>query len=493
MQEWLKYVLSKFMIRFKDKLALDHNKSYQEWIRAKSDFELAKRVAVPSKSDSESIRKKLDVHNSDSVSYDPLHGLRKVAEMYLHSLNHHTGDFKIAPSENQNGFNEKQRQRTASITAAKRKLTRKACAVVQSEIKVARCLEILTSANVLLNQVKYEKARRQVDKKRANLQKALQDLRQRIDDRNFNVRNLDLKMSAVFVGDSLAAVVARTAAAAKARIKVEIARLSPQVTESRVAVATLTVALLEGIAVLDGATAVHMELLNAKSRSRIRTRLAESRLRSVAWACQALQHGSDTPLLSLHLSSDDSAELDVLSEPAAAVEKRKWEADDLLADTLIGRARVTAEIAEAALWTEWARVAVAQQSDRPLQGTGSPIYTKASQVDAANAELRAAAAAALRHKTHSRPQTAHGSESALPPHTKIAGTVWIPKEAVSEDALAAAVRRLTAPAERALWLALERLQRPAVPEQLEQGDLREAVARLDGLAARCTLLGSARR
>ena len=138
-----------------------------------------------------------------------------------------------------------------------------------------------------------------------------------------------------------------------------------------------------------GRPAHRQSLLAAKAEARVRTRLAEERVRAARAA-----EGSADRLRELDLAADDAEELDALRRPTVDDLKRRLrenpdlppeereplEAEirelrrrareeeaagtDLVAQQQAAVERVRAEAAEAALWAEWVRLAKAEESDR---------------------------------------------------------------------------------------------------------------------------------
>ena len=138
-----------------------------------------------------------------------------------------------------------------------------------------------------------------------------------------------------------------------------------------------------------GRPAHRQSLLAAKAEARVRTRLAEERVRAARAA-----EGSADRLRELDLAADDTEELDALrrhtvddvkrrlrenpdlpqeereplEEELAELQRRAREEEeagtDLGAQQQVAVERVRAEAAEAALWAEWVRLATTEESDR---------------------------------------------------------------------------------------------------------------------------------
>ena len=517
------------LVKFKDNYASKQSRNYRDsneaWINAKMEFSRAKKVALIKK---EKILKFNEFGKGSAAKQaltheDALDFLKLLPEMCFVS----TANPEKAQATMQQEEDLKRKAQNA-FEVAKKKLMLAACDVVIKEIQCAQEFEILSTMNLSVNHLKFEKEGRHITGHESALAEALESLKSEIKSANDHVaihrkeaEKLEKKLTPADLEDTASPAQVR---ARKKRMEVEVARLSPQVAEGKVLVAKCTAQLFEAVQAFNKAVEVHGALMVAKAEARVRSRLAMERAERVRAVQRADEGEHEGRLFALALDEEDTEELDAVKEPSIpdmkrqrnrlvqvvgkvdekrveeldrameALEKRQslesYQATDLNAETQIARLRVGYEAAEASLWEEWVRMATAEETDKPSQDPGTPIPARAARADAAYKEVRAAVIEAKKEVSQQSREELKSPAylKETPARNALASGRWEPGKGVADFAVCLA--RLERPAERALRMAGRALDGPMgalkapTPEDLrgELGDLKRALAALEEAA-----------
>jgi hypothetical protein len=517
-QEWFKCVLAKFKDNFALVQLRNHRDSNEEWIKSKIDFSSAKDLAMQRKIKKLSTPK----NRTDEQVATQNNVLDLMTFLPQMCFVRSPTSARVEKKELERKV-DVSRKSEATYLVAKRKLLLSAIDVVRKEVKTAKDFEVLSTMNLSLNHLKFEKVRKKIEGKRKSLKSSLDTLISRIKEVNEKVEKhkkeadrMEKNFSDADKDDKASSAQVK---ARKKRLEMELARLNPRVAESKVTVAQCTAQLFESLAAFKTATAMHGDLMIAKSEARVRSRLAKERAKAVLMI--AAEENNDEKLFALTLEEDDAAELEAVKEPTVldlqkemsklhgTEEKRRLEdaiddlkdkksneefyLTDLNAETQIARARVDCEMAESVLWDEWHRLAAVEETDKPVQEKGSSILAKAALVDAANKVLRSSIADATKQvgeQTRSKQYKHPDYMDEAPKPGSLASGQWLPSKEVGD--MSRCLSRLQRPAERAMAMAHKLLHGPTgdvappTSQDLEQvvGELKKIQDQVEE-SARC--------